>query len=163
MPQLDGHDVERVHSRPFSETAKRYPLLRAQFTDPHAHANDQRIFCILMAQHNPPVLRTHHSRREYAANTTTMFFASNERATRPDMGQTLVLGNVGTQRRARLAPRGFWVPPSEPGVHLSICTGLSIDYIAECVNLRCLGWKGPTRTFTIRNGIMSASFQWIER
>jgi len=30
-----------------------------------------------------------------------------------------------------LAPAGFRAPPSEPGVHLSLCTGLSIDADAE--------------------------------
>jgi hypothetical protein len=38
---------------------------------------------------------------------------------------------VGARRLHRLAPVGFRAPLSEPGVHLSLCTGLSIDVDAK--------------------------------
>ncbi len=34
---------------------------------------------------------------------------------------------MDARRRAWLAPGGFRAPLSEPGVHLSLCTGLSVD------------------------------------
>ncbi len=46
---------------------------------------------------------------------------------------------------------GFRAPPSEPGVLLSLSTGLSIDGIAN------VGWKGRTRTRDISNGRTSPS------
>ena len=42
-----------------------------------------------------------------------------------------VIGRVGARRLHRLAPVGFRAPLSEPGVHLSLCTGLSIDVDAK--------------------------------
>jgi hypothetical protein len=41
---------------------------------------------------------------------------------------------VGARRRTWLAPGGFRAPPSEPGVHLSLCTGLSTEIYRE-------GWR----------------------
>jgi hypothetical protein len=38
---------------------------------------------------------------------------------------------VSVRRLHRLAPVGFRAPLSEPGVHLSLCTGLSIDVDAK--------------------------------
>ena len=43
------------------------------------------------------------------------------------------LGAVPGSRRV-----GFRAPPSEPGVHLSLCTGLSIDVDREVRGLRAI-------------------------
>jgi hypothetical protein len=45
--------------------------------------------------------------------------------------ETRAIGRVGARRLHRLAPVGFRAPLSEPGVHLLLCTGLSIDVDAK--------------------------------
>jgi hypothetical protein len=40
-----------------------------------------------------------------------------------------LIWRVGVRRQSRIAPCGFRTPLAEPGVHLSICTGLSLDVL----------------------------------
>jgi hypothetical protein len=44
----------------------------------------------------------------------------------PQAARNASISRVGARRLHRLAPVGFRAPLSEPGVHLSLCTGLSI-------------------------------------
>jgi hypothetical protein len=45
---------------------------------------------------------------------------------RNGLAATWLVGKVGAWRLSRLASGGFHAPPSEPGVHLSLCTRLSV-------------------------------------
>lgn len=60
-------------------------------------------------------------------------------ASRCDLGHREALRQcrVGARRLPRVAARGLRTPPTEPGVHLSLCTGLSIDVDDKA------GWSLP--------------------
>jgi hypothetical protein len=44
---------------------------------------------------------------------------------RDELARTWLVGKVGAWRLSRLASESFHAPPSEPGMHLSLCTRLS--------------------------------------
>jgi hypothetical protein len=66
-------------------------------------------------------------------------------------------GRVGARRLHRLAPVGFRTPLSEPGVHLSLCTGLSIDVDAKSGVFIHPCWYRSTRRLTVSNVTIAPS------
>jgi hypothetical protein len=70
---------------------------------------------------------------------------------------------MGARRLPQLALRGFRAPPSEPGVHLSLCTGLSADVEAKYGGFSSAIQNGRTRVRAISNGSTLPSFHRICR